>query len=700
MFKFVVADKESRSRIDLPACGVDVYSKDSSTDILCMALKFDDGEEIMWVYGKPLPKRLLEYISKKYLFIAHNLAFEFNMWNNCGVKKYGWPKLDLNQCDDTMARANAMGFPGSLDMAAKACGITLEKDLKGRRVMMMLSQPNREGEFWTPETQPEKFKELYEYCMTDTRVEFELHKKLAPLSALERNIWLLDQKINQRGVGIDLKLARQCDSMVKEEQERLQIELQMLTANQVPSYNSHAAFKKWVIAQGVENVTSIDKESVTGLLARENIPGNVRRAFQIRQEAAKSSTAKLTAMLLGTTGGRARYTFEHYGAKQTGRWAGRRLQLHNMPRSKLKFSDIEDALTRLERRDEIEMLYGNPMQVASDCLRSFLVPAKGAKFLTADFSNIEGRCLAWLANEEWKIKAFEDFDAGLGSDLYILEYARAFRIPVRSVTSDMRQIGKVITLAMGYAGGVGAFQNMAKAYGVKVPDSKANELKELWRNANPKIVEYWADVEHAALSAIKNKGNAFGVGHGAARVVFKTAGSFLCVKLPSSRTMYYPYPMVGKQIWAKIKSSPIAKNVQSKTFQGATEAEAKFKARLFCEKNNQILKEMSHSSDCIMYKSYDSVTKQWGYTATYGGSLVENLCQAVSRDVLADAMLRLEARGYPVVLHCHDEVVCEVKDDPAINLAAYEKVMSEVPNWAEGFPIASSGWQGYRYRKA
>jgi len=697
-------DFETQSAADLPVCGTDVYTKHPSTDIMCLVYAFDDEPVQIVKPGEELPKRVSDHVKSGGVVVGHNIGgFDFHIWNNVCVKKHGWTPLHIEQCHDTMAMASAMGFPGGLDMAAKCSGLDIQKDLAGGRIMMSLCKPRADGNFWTPATAPDRFEKMYDYAKQDIVVTRALWNRLAKLSPLERRLWLLDHKINSRGVGIDLPLAKLFSDMVFAEQEKLQKELHIITANQVPSHASHARFKKWVQSQGFQDITSIDKEAVASILSRGDVPANVRRALEIRRDSAKSSTAKLTAMLYGCTGGRARGCFEHYGAKQTGRWAGRRLQLHNMPRSKLKFKEIEDVLERIRKpdgRDEIEMLYGNPMQIASDCLRSLLVPAKGNKFLAADFSNIEGRCLAWLANEEWKLKAFSDFDNGTGKDLYILEYAKSFRISPDAVTDDNRQVGKVITLALGYQGGVGAFQNMAKNYGVKVTDEKANELKELWRAANPKIVEYWSDVDQAARDAIRNKGTPYTVGAGASTVTFKTTGSFLGVKLPSGRIMYYPYPALWKQVWGKFITDAKSKKVKTKTFHAETETKAQESAREYAKVNNLLVKEISGSQECIVYKAYDSEKKIWGYVPTYGGSLVENLCQAISRDVLADAMLRLESNGYPIILTVHDEAVVEVKDDKSVLLSKYEELMSKVPAWASGFPIASKGWEGFRYRKS
>ena len=317
-------DFETRSACELKVCGVDVYAKCPSTEVLCMAYCFGDEEVNLWVPNETLPERVAKHLREGGTVVGHNVGnFEWNIWEFVCTIKYGWPKLSIAQCFDTMAMANAMGLPGSLDMAAQGAGLTHKKDQEGRRIMLQLSQPrDTAGKiFWQKEQVPEKFQKLYDYCKQDVVVERALFRRLTPLSEKERAIWLLDHKINSRGVGIDLETVKRCAVTVANEQERLQKQLEVLTARQVPSFNSHAKFKKWVQSQGLEDVESIDKDSVMTLLNRTDIPPQVREALLIRQEAAKSSTAKLTAMLFGCTEGRARSTFEYYGAKQTGRWA-------------------------------------------------------------------------------------------------------------------------------------------------------------------------------------------------------------------------------------------------------------------------------------------------------------------------------------------------------------------------------------------
>ncbi|MBK7366162.1 MAG: hypothetical protein IPI97_14690 [Nitrosomonas sp.] len=302
--------------------------------------------------------------------------------------------------------------------------------------------------------------------------------------------------------------------------------------------------------------------------------------------------------------------------------------------------------------ETVDMFYGPPLTVVSDCLRGFLRAAPYHKFIAADFSAIEARVLAWLAGEERVLEVFR----GHGK-IYEAEAAGIYRVNIKDVTKAQRQIGKVAVLALGFGGGVGAFQSMAKNYGVKVPDVQADEIKKAWRLNNPNIVKYWYGLEDAAKQAILRPGAKFYAGHKDRQVCYLFKGSFLWCKLPSGRVICYPYPKI------EAKETP-----------------------------------WGEMKDTITYVSEDSVTRVWDRQKTYGGSLSENVTQAVSSCLLREAMLRLEEKNYPIVMHVHDEIVCEVPEDFG-SVSEMEQIMSEVPAWAKGLPISAEGWEGQRFRK-
>lgn len=653
-------DFESKSAVDLKVVGLDNYARHPTTDIWCLAWAIGDEEPDVWTPGEPFPPRLRRHIESGGLFFAHNAQFELALWNRIGVPRYGFPPLHVEQCRCTMAMAYSMALPGSLEKAAAAVGIAEQKDMSGHRLMMQMAKPRTEEPLtWWNDL--DKIEELCGYAKQDLRVERAMAARLMPLSADEQALWVLDQKINQRGVHIDIPSVTAALKIVASEKQRLDEEMRDATQGFVSVCSEVKRIGDWLCVSGVE-LPGLAKADVLDALSLDTLPQAARRVLLLRQEAGKTSTAKLKALqeAASTHDNRVRGTMQYHGAG-TGRWAGRRIQPHNMPRPQFKLKEMEHAIANFgseEAADFLTVFYGSPLNVVSSSLRSLICAAPGNDLLAADFANIEGRGLPWLAGDARKLRRFADYDAGTGPDIYRSTAADILGKPVASITDQERQTyGKVPELACGYQGGVGAFLTMAKTYLVKVSEAVAERAKTGWRAAHPDIVHYWYALESAALSAVLHAGTKYSAGPRGHEVVFKVSGSFLWCKLPSSRVLCYPYPCVKaiETPWGEMK-------------------------------------------DQVHYSSVDGLTNKWVETHTYGGKLAENVTQALCRDLLVAAIRNAEAGGYPVVLHVHDEVVSEVPKGFG-SLEEFEKLCSQMPAWADGLPVVAKGWRGERYRK-
>lgn len=671
-------DLETRSEVDLQDAGVDIYSRHPSTEVLCATYALGDGPVQTWKKGEPEPIALLDHVRGGGIVNAWNASFEMHLWTHVLAARHGWPLLGLEQVRCTMARSYAMSMPGALAKAAPAMGIDQRKDMSGHRLMLQMCKPRGFDSAGKPvwwET-PEQMEKLTSYCADDTDTERAMGKRLLPLSAPEQQLWFLDQRINARGIYVDRKAIVAAIAVVEHEQERLKARIREVSLGAVSQPSEVAALTRWVGARGVD-CSGLAKADIVDLLADETLPADVRAALVIRQEYAKTSTAKLRTMLATISAdGRIKNTKQYHGAG-TGRWAGRKLQPDNMPRPTLSQDEIEEVLAFLPKLsaaaavERIELLYGSPMSVISDCLRGMLMAAEGHDLIGNDFSNIEGRMLAWLAGEEWKLQAFRDFDAGHGHDIYKLAYGRAFHKDPAVVDKSERQVGKVMELALGYGGGVGAFQTMARGYGVKMKDSEADSTKVRWRGAHPAVVNYWYDLERAAIEAVLRPGLVTEAGPRGRAVKFRVKGSFLFALLPSGRMLSYPYPRICEV------DTPWGEKKDALTFKAQLDSTARKKAKIVDDPTNQ---------------------GDWIRIATYGGSIAENVTQAAARDVLAEALVRLEEAKYPVVLHVHDEAVAEVP----CGFGSQEEaaaVMAVNPAWCPDLPIAVEGWRGARYRK-
>lgn len=694
-------DYETRSTVDLQKAGAYAYFDDPTTDVWCAAYSFDDEDPELWLPGEPCPPRLIDHVREDGIITAWNASFERLCWQKIMGARHGWPAILDRQFRCTMTEALGMNMPGKLEKAAVAFGINERKDEKGHRIMMQMCKPRKikhdPGLHWWEDH--DKKQKLYSYCLQDVRVEASIGTMVMRLRPKEEQLYFLDMKINDRGVYIDAGLCRSASAIVESAMERLDVEMHKATDGVVGSCSQVQQLTLWLKSRGIET-ESVDREHIEDLLIRDDIPDDCRRALELRQEGSKTSTSKINAMLRRRQAdGRMRGNLQFYGASATGRWAARGAQLQNLTRPVILGSkksedveldqQIENAIAMIHGGSSVylEIVYGRPLTLIADTVRSMICSAPGNVLRSSDFSNIEGRLVAWLAGQEDKLDVFRAYDSGDGPDPYLVTAGGIYNVAVNEAKPH-RQIGKVAELSLGYQGGPRAFAKMAKNYGVRIAKlygpiwemtesgykdqalqgwkdrgkstglSKegwlaAEVIKLAWRAKHWAVERYWSSVEAAAIAAVREPGTL----QGAPRVKFKMAGRYLFCLLPSGRALCYPYPRL------RLKKTP-----------------------------------WGEMREQVIYRALDQFTKKWTDKAFYGGLGVENITQAVARDVMAEAMLRVEDAGYKAVLTVHDEIVTENKVGFG-SLNEFNAIMQELPKWATGLPLTVSGWEGERYRK-
>lgn len=698
-------DFETRSTVDLKKAGVYRYAEHPTTDVLCMSWRVGDGPVFRWSAGDPPPMELLAHVEAGGEVAAHNAGFERTIWNAVMHVRHGWPRLSIDQQDCTMARAMALALPGGLDQLSTALKTATTKDKDGHRLMMQMCKPRR----YEPDGSPvwwddaDRLARLGRYCDQDVETETLVDQALPKLTPYEKEVWRLDQRINERGVRIDVAFAEKALQVVAEARKRADDRMWWLTDGEVKKCTEAARIVAWLNARGVP-ATSIAKGEQEEIILSAQTLGDstAEEVVELRRAASKTSTDKFKAMLASVNAdGRVRGALMYCGAS-TGRWAGKIYQPHNLPRvdEERDLPDVQRVLDLMESplnpaevTDAIELVTGRaPLDMLSKCLRATLMADPGKKLVGGDFSNIEGRVLAWFSGEAWKLDAFRAYDAGHGPDLYKLSYARSFGVDVDTVSKRLRQIGKVQELACGYQGGVGAYVSMGATLGVKAGDIAAvaraaatgeewngvgftfsdEESRGLprevwtgvklvvngWRGAHPNTVQGWWDLQDAAIEAVSAPGCTT-TGYGG-KVKYLAANGFLFCRLPSGRVLAYAAPRLAKT-----------------------------------ERNGR-------ERWTVQFEGTDSKTKRWGVQSLYGGLQCENIVQAAARDLLVHAMFETEAAGLPIVLHVHDELVAETPAAPAragLDAALLNDCMSRLPAWAEGLPVATATWEDTRYVK-
>ena len=646
--KTLAIDIETYSSVDLGKSGVYAYTEAEDFEILLFAYCFDD-EEIQIVdlaSGEKLPDEVVDALTDSEIIkTAFNAQFE----RTCLAKHLKTP-MPPEQWRCSMAHALTLGLPTSLAGVAKCLKLTNQKMKEGKALIRYFSLPCRPTKANGKRTRnlpchdKEKWETFKTYCIKDVEVERQIRKRLEhyPMTEKEQRLWVLDQQMNDHGVLVDKNLVNRAISCDRVYQKKLLDEAIHLTGLENP--NSPAQLKAWLEDKHGITVDSLSKAKVEELL-EETDHREVRRLLELRQDMSKTSVKKYEAMDRAICSDeRIRGLLQYYGANRTGRWAGRLVQVHNLPRNDMADLDLARKLLLAGDYETIELLFDSVPDVLSQLIRTAFIPSTNSRFIVADFSAIEARVIAWLAGESWRMDVFNSH-----GKIYEASAAQMFGVPVESVTkgSTLRQKGKIAELALGYGGSKGALISMG-ALNMGLTKEELPELVSAWRKSNSNIVKLWWDIERAAITAVKDK-TVVTMQYG---LKFYYKGGVLFIRLPSGRNLAYVRPRI--------------------------EIDERF------------------NKDKLTYEGIEG--NKWGRISTYGGKLTENIIQAIARDCLAEALLRLDKAGYKIVFHVHDEVILDVPKD-AGSLEEVEEIMGLPIPWAPGLPLEAEAFETDYYKK-
>lgn len=694
-------DIETYSELPLKKCGAHRYAE--AAEVIIVQTAWDDQLVDVWdltdgTHGA-WQAALQFAIDEADTVVIHNSQFERSVLRHHGVV------IPVEKIEDTMVLALQHGLPGSLDMLCDILNVPRDKakDKDGKKLINRFCKPQAKNvklRRATQETHPDEWRAFLEYARLDVDAMRELYRRLPRWNATprERTLWQLDQRINDRGFAVDLELAHAALRAFDRTGRTLAARVGEITGGEVTSATQRDKFLTYVQARGVP-LTDVTKDTVAAAL-RGDLEPDVRELLTIRQQASATSPAKYRTLLDATgTDGRLRGSVQFCGAARSGRDAGRLFQPQNLPRPSAEFDAIETAIEAMKLGCE-DLLYDNVSEICVNAVRGSLVAEPGSKLAIADLKNIEGRVVAWLAGEEWKLRAFREYDAGTGPDLYVAAYARAFGVSVDAVLDNyengdksMRQIGKVMELALGFQGGVGAFTTMGGETAEALGEAVILEIVKAWRKAHPAIRSYWYDCEAAAKQAIRNPGEQFAVRDTVFDVVDDAFGiRWLRVLPPSGRYLCYMDPRLDDHRCSTCNGSG---NVLIGGFIEDQPSEP-LARKAVCPTCDGV---GTWGTGHILHEGLNQYTKKWGTRETYGGSLVENFTQHVARDVFMAGLRAAEEAGYPVVLRVHDELVTEVPDTGDFSHEKLADMMATNPPWAVALPLAAAGFETHRYRK-
>lgn len=656
-------DIETYSSVPIAKAGLYKYAQSPDFEILLFAWSWDFGPVQICdlTTEKQLPESVLKALPDPEIQKhAYNAAFEWYC-----LSRYLGAMLPISQWRDTMLHALYCGYPASLDAAGKALGLSEDKRKlqTGKALIRTFCVPckptarNGGRTRVLPGHEPEKWELFKQYNQQDVVTEMEIERRLSfwPVPDEIQRQWEQDITINERGVGLDTQLvegALECSEITT---ARLTKEAVSLSGLDNP--NSVSQLTSWLENETGFEIDSLTKSTVSGLLNRNLESENVRRMLEIRQELGKTSVKKYAAMETAVCeDNRVRGLLQFYGANRTGRWAGRIIQPQNLPRTRLHGAELSAARSWVKKRevDKIDLLAGPVPDILSQLIRTALVPAPGKRFIDADFSAIEARVIAWLAGEEWVLDVFRTH-----GKIYEACASQMFGVPIEKIKKgnpeyELRQKGKVATLALGYQGSTGALINMG-ALEMGIPEEELPDIVQRWRASNKRIQDLWYSMENAAVDTVKT-GRTNAVRGLLLRIEGNRERYFLTIQLPSGRKLFYAQPKLGQNRFGR---------------------------------------------ESLQYLGMNQTTKKWEAIETYGGKLVENCVQAVARDCLAENIGKLEASGCPVVFHVHDEVIIEkdISGPAEKELERMCGIMSQPIPWAPGLPLNADGWVGDYYTK-
>lgn len=656
-------------------------------EILLFAWAVDDGPTECWdLTTQPMPPLFLSTIAACDEWWGHNSGgFDRVILKHCA------PDLMLDEAKhrDTMVQALCHGLPGKLDTLCEIFKLSTDvaKHKRGKQLIQMFCKPrpaNSKVRRKTRETHPAEWAEFIEYAKSDVTAMRELHKKMPkwnyPNHEFELKLWQMDQQINNEGIYVDLELSEKAIEAVNAAQAQLATRVDEVTDGAVGSATQRDKLLQHILSEYGVSLPDMRSDTLERRLTDPSLPDGVRDLIGIRLMASTSSVSKYKRVMRCTSSdGYLRGVIQFSGAGRTGRDAGRLFQPQNLMRPTLEAQEIETGIEAI-KMGCADLVTDNVMELCANTMRGVIIAPPKSKIVVADLSNIEGRVVAWLAGEEWKLQAFRDFDAGIGEDLYKVAYGKAFKVDPKTVAKQQRQVGKVMELFLAYQGGVGAFVTGAETYGIDLDSLDADvpgdvwyeaesfydwsleqkrptfglkpgtftmcdSLKRLWRRAHGNIEALWFDVEDACRKAVDDEGSEFWVGQ--CKVVRK--GNWLRIVLPSGRSLPYPAPRV--------------------------------------------------ENDKLSFMGINPYSRKWSRIGTYGGKLVENMTQAVARDVFKSCYPSVTEAGYSIRLPIHDELIAYAPDRPEFNAEHLSQLMAANPPWAEGLPLAAAGFEAYRYRK-